>query len=401
MKNKYVIIGAAAAGLGAINKLRMLDPEAEIVCITDEKENPYNKCLLADYMTEQPNGSKIIMMTPEQAGQKNIELRLGQRVIEIMPDNKSVMLNSSEQIFYDKLLLAMGSSPRKIAIKGGDNLKGMFTFHTLNDIHTIKNYITDHSVTNAVVIGAGLSGLECADALNQLGVSVAIIEKNEHILSTQLGVEAARVIEKAISQHHILLYKQIVVSEIVGNNSYVSKVILSNGVELSSQMVIVAAGLAPNIFLAEKVGIATCYGVLVDEYLQTNLPDIYAAGDLIMIRDHLTGNLTPNCTWPDAMMQGMTAACNMAGQSKKYVPAAIMTSSAFFGLKFAACGKPNVENQQQWQVKSDENSCSAFLLSSQGNLLGFNVVGAKADFGALRRLVLTKQPVTLEYLYSL
>jgi NADPH-dependent 2,4-dienoyl-CoA reductase/sulfur reductase-like enzyme len=399
---KYVIIGAAAAGLGAINKLRMLDPQAEIICLTDEKENPYNKCLLADYMTDQPTSSKIIMMTADQALQKKVDLRLNTRVSAIIPEKKNVLLQSGQAIHYDVLLVATGSSPRKLAIKGIETKHGIFTFHTLRDIHTIKAYIKDHSVQQAVIIGAGLSGLECADALTQLNITVTVIEKSAHVLSTQLAMPAARVIESAIKAAHVELCTNNTVTQITSHNDYVTGVVLEDGRHICAQMVIVAAGLLPNSDIAQQAGITTQNGsILVNGYLQTNIADIYAAGDVILIKDPITGELVPSCTWPDAMMQGMIAACNMAGQNKSYTPQPIMTSSAFFGLKFAACGQVNPKNKHDWIVRSDEKTCSSYLISDTRGLQGFNVVGPRVDFGSLRRLVLTQEPTSIDYLYSL
>lgn len=399
---KYVIIGAAAAGLGAINKLRMLDPQAEVVCLTDEKENPYNKCLLADYMIDQPTSSKIIMMTPEQAEQKKVDLRLNTRVSAIIPEEKKVLLQSGHQLSYDALLVATGSSPRKLAIRGIETGNGIFTFHTLRDIHTIKSYIKDHSVEQAVVIGAGLSGLECADALTQLKVKVTVVEKSSHVLSTQLAMPAARVIESAMKVAHVALYTNTTVTQITSHNDYVTGVILEGDHQISAQMVIIAAGLVPNSSIAQQAGITTQNGnIVVNDYLQTNIMDIYAAGDVILIKDHLSGELVPSCTWPDAMMQGMIAATNMVGQSKQYTPQPIMTSSAFFGLKFASCGTTQLKSSSAWTVRSNENLSAAFALSPAGCLQGFNVVGARVDFATLRRLVLTQQPVNYDYLYSL
>lgn len=399
---RYVIIGAAAAGLGALNKLRMLDPQADIVCVSDEQENPYNKCLLADYMTNQPTSSKIQMLSAEQAEQKKIDLRLSTRVVSIAADNNHIMVESGESIRYDSLLIATGSSPRKLAITGVDHADGVFTFHTLRDVNRITSYVKEHTVKHAVVIGAGLSGLECADALMQLGVAVTIVEKSSHVLSTQLGPDAARVIELAMQLQGVRLYTAATVTEIKSADSMLTSVILNDGTALEAQLVIIAAGLVPNSGIAQQAGIATHNGsILVNEYLQTNVSNIYAAGDVILIKDPLTGNLVPSCTWPDAMMQGMIAASHMTGTPKPYIAQPIMTSSAFFGLKFAACGQIRQENKHLWVVRADEKNCSSFFVSDGGCLQGFNVVGPTVDFGSLRRLVLTKQPVTLEHLYSL
>ncbi|BDC34476.1 NADH oxidase [Candidatus Dependentiae bacterium Noda2021] len=362
MNKRYVIIGAAAVGLGAIHKLRALDPESEIICISNEKENPYNKCLLADYMTGQPQGARIMMLSDEQAKQKNITLILGKHVTQIVTDNKCIMLDDGQQIAYDELLLGLGSSPRKLPLPDIGSLKGVFTFHTLADIHGIQEYIKCNTVHKAIVIGAGLSGLECADALTQLNIPVTIVEKNNSVLSTQLGQDCSPVIERAITNHGASLYKNDIVTSVDSENHTVSGVTLASGVSLKAQLVVIAAGLVPNVQLAEQAGIATDYGVVVNEYLQTNIPHIYAAGDMIMVKDHITGALTPSCTWPDAMLQGMTAACNMTGQIKVYSNPIIMTSSSFFGLKFAACGKPDASSTS-WVSNESVDGYHSYLIA--------------------------------------
>lgn len=384
MPKQYLLIGASAASLGALQKLRQLDPAAHITVFSAEKELPYNKCLLADFLAG-ITGQECLQIY--KAGGL-VNLLLDTQIVAIDPLSKKITCHRGTRYSYDALLLGMGSSPWIPAIPGIES-KGVFTFHTLADTLAIQEYIKKNGCKKAVVCGAGLSGLEAADALKAQGLAVTIVEKNSHVLPSLLTQDAAYFLHNHMQDSGIDLKVGQQVARIENEAERVKGVTLTDGSFIPADILIMATGLQPNTQLCAAAGIEIGKnGVLVDEYLQTSQPAIYAAGDLIQVTDTLSGNRLRSCMWPDAMQQGMYAAFAMAGQPKAYQGPAVIVSSAFFGLKFAQAGVLSET------LKMSQKSGAFHAISQkEGILQGFQVLGKQHDLGLLRRLMLTKQPL--------
>lgn len=402
MKKKFVIIGASAAGISCANRLRQLDNECEIVCISDEIESPYNKCLLADYMCGLKQEKEVFTLTLDQAQQKNITLMLGKKVIEIETQKKQIVLDDQSTINYDSLLIGVGTSPRMPQFPQIQDVNNFFTFHHLRDIAGILNYLKQNNAQKAVVVGSGLSGLECADALQANGVRTTVVEMRERVLSTHVDAKASRFIQERMQANGVEFLPNNAVADFEIEKSRIKRIKLSDETAAEIDLIVFAIGLQPNLELARNAGIATLHdGIVTDEYMRTSIPDIYAAGDIALVRDQLSDQLVPNRTWPDAMLQGLIAAHSMVNQPKIYPGLASVISSSFFNIKFASCG-PVVNPPREFeQIINDQSEFYHLFLVENGYLKGFLLVGHTAIVGKLRQLLLTKTPVTKEQLLSL
>ena len=390
MSKQYLLIGASAASFGALHCLRRLDPQAQITVIAAESEWPYNKCLLADYLAGSIDQTALsIYQNPSE----NVNLIMGQRVVTIDVLNKCVVTDSGNSICYDVLFLGMGSSPWIPPIPGIES-HGVFTFHTNADVNALLDSIKKHAAKKVTVIGAGLSGLEAADALAKHELEVTIVERNKQVLPWMLTESAAKFLHDTINQSGTHLILNAMVNEVLVSDGCVKGVIV-NGQTIETDVLIVATGLRPNTQLCRAATIALDdHGVIVNEYMQTSIADIYAGGDLVGVYDQLTGKKLRSCLWPDAMQQGMHAGMAMAGKPKAYGGISLISSTAFFGLKYARAGK--IEMADALMKKSD-NFHHTFLLKD-GVLTAFEVLGNEHNLGALRRKLLTKQPVHFDEL---
>lgn len=397
----YIIIGASAAGVGCMHTLRRLDPVGRIIMITQEAEWPYNKCLLADYLAGEKTAEDVLLVSQQQIAEKNIELLLGKRVIAIQAGRKIITLDDGSQLAYDALFIGTGASARMPALPG-NHLSGVYTFQTVRDAQKLLAALSERAACNAVVIGAGLTGLECADALNRQGVEVAIVERGERVLGNQVDRAGAECIQQCAEKAGISLYFQDSVAEIIGDeHDGVRRVELTSGGQLDADMVIVAVGVTPNIQLARDAGIELYdQGIQVDEHMRTNLPDVYAGGDVAIITDLLTGKKMLNATWPDAMMQGGVAAHAMAGVPKKYAGAAVITSSSFFGVKFASCGPVAQGLSAGMHVikKQNKQMSHLIILDTDDKVRGFSLVGDLHKLAGLRRAILTQTAIDKTWL---
>lgn len=391
----HVIIGAAAAGIGVLNTLVKLDPNSRIICISDEPENPYNKCFLADYLHKIKEEGELGIVRSELVNNSNVHLFLGTRVTNINPEAKTISLHDGTTVHYDTLFIGTGSSPVMPPISGLRDGGGVFTFHTLADANKIKAYAKDYGVKDVAIIGAGLSGLECADSLRSWGLGVTVIERSARVLGRQVDEEGSQFIANMMQQMGIELLCEQTVSEVVHENGRVAGVRFQNGVERRPEMVIIATGLKPNVELARDAGLVLRDGyILVDEYMNASDPSIFAGGDCVMVLDQITQHMVPSCTWPDAMAQGSIAAHNMTqAQIKKSYPGAfVITSSAFFGKTFVTCGLVNdIPSEFEVRITRGDDFYHKLVLD-QGILKGYLLIGNTAQASRLRRAILTRDP---------
>jgi nitrite reductase (NADH) large subunit len=405
MSKTHIIIGTSAAGIGVLNKLRSLDPEGTIICISDEKELPYNKCLLADYMSGVKPEQAVFTRQPDFFKNNSIELLLGKKVVGINPNQQTVALDDGRTLAYDTLFLGLGSAVSKPPITctfASSTFvlndphytlhdKGIFIFHTLGNVNDIVQYIKTKNVRNVCILGAGLSGLECADALSAHGLNIAVVEKGPHVLMRQVDAQGSALIEKYMHNKGITLLKNTSVTHILGNES-VKKIELESGEKIDADLLIIATGLKPRSSLATESGIETHQGyIITNDFLQTNVPTIWAGGDCIMVKDQLTGTLMPSCAWPDAMLQGSIAAHGMAGQKKIYPGAAIISSTAFFGIQFVTCGLIN-ENNGECVIRIGQDFYHKLLIQD-GYLKGYLLVGQVNEAPRLKKILLTRQKI--------
>ncbi len=386
----HLIIGSSAASIAVINKLSQLQPDAKITCITAEHELPYNKCLLADYVA---GGKQVHEIALALARNPNITFIPGLRVTTLDAAQKKVICADGKSFAYDTLFLGTGSSPYIPDFACNSWYPGVFTFHTLADSNQILAYVRQKSITRALIVGAGLSGIECADALNKNGVRVTIVEKSDQIGAQLLDADAAQWLQRLIEATGNTVLCSATIASLYGDYSQgVTGALCSQGSKIEAHLVIIATGLRSNSVLAQQAGMSCGQaGIIVDEAMQTSVPAIYAAGDTIAVKNLLTGHIQASCTWPDAMLQGMHAAYAMAGQPRAYAGASIIVSSAFFDKNMAQAGLLYPQDgQDQIVIKRGANHYHRFIMREH-KLRGFSVLGNVHNLGLLRRAILTGQ----------
>ncbi len=397
MNKTHIIIGTSAAGIGAALALRRLSANDRIVCISAEQDLPYNKCFLADYAHGEKGRQEIQILTQEVAQQKNIELFLGVRVLKIDRAQKTILLDTHATISYDTLLIATGASPYVPPIAGIDE-QGVFTFHTLADVDAILAYVDNNKVAKAVVIGAGLSGLESADALKSHNVCVTVIECAPRVLCQQVDQASSEFIQEKMRATGVAFLPNMRVQKIISENNRAVGVLTEKDELIDAGLIVCAAGVRPNISLAQESDLEIVQGgIRVDEHMRTNDEWIFAAGDCVAVPNALTGQLVNSSMWPDAMQQGMIAAHGMVGQAKSYAGTLPILSSAFFGVKFAACGpmakEAPIDSHLLVREAGGGLGLSRILLSQDNLVQGFCLVDDTRDLSLLRRLILTRKPI--------
>lgn len=329
-----LIIGNSAAGISCAENIRKKDKEIKITIISQEDYPGYNRCLISYYLAGDIKEDKLIYRAKDFYQDNNIELLLSKKVIRLDTKKNQVVLEDKTRLEYDVLLLANGASPKFPQIKG-IRKKGVFGFRTISDAREML----DLSLVSqtACILGGGLIGLKAAYGLKKRNLEVKVIVKSPQVLSQILDKESSEMFMHRLRECGIDIMTGSDVQEIIGNGDC-KAVKLDSGKVIASSLVVVGKGVKPNTELVEESGIKIEDGILVDEYMKTNIANIYAAGDIAQTYDPILEKTTVNALWPNATEQGMVAAANILGENKKYLGSVGMNSVEFFGLPVISFG---------------------------------------------------------------
>ncbi|WP_206811085.1 NAD(P)/FAD-dependent oxidoreductase [Paradesulfitobacterium ferrireducens] len=377
---KYIVVGNSAAGLFAAEAIREQDSGAEITVLTADSYPSYSRCLTTYYLAGDIPEEGLFLRSAETLEALHLNIRYGCTVTGLDPTERVILTAAGERVPYDKCLIATGASAVPLDVPGS-TLPGVFTLRNLEDAQRIKARLAPGR--RAVIIGGGLVSLKSAYALLKQGLKVSLIVSSGQILSQMLNEEAAKLIQEHLERHGLeivlhqdvaeiqesgfrneslrwrlspfgqtqdkffgrteqesgeKIWENLIAENEIKGGSRIEAVRLRNGKLLPADLVIVGKGVRPNIQPFLDSGLATRQGILVNERLETNLPDVYAAGDVAEAWDRLHQTQRLNPIWPNATMQGRIAGANMAGLHLTYPGAMGMNSVDFFGLRTISAG---------------------------------------------------------------
>ncbi len=288
---------------------------------------------------------------------------------------REVELKDGKKISYDRLLIATGGTPFIPKIEGATK-SGVYTFTKLDDAKKILSILKE--VQRATVIGGDLIGLKVAEALKKRGVEVTLIELTNHILNFTLDETASSLLERALEKEGIRLMTSTTVEEILGNDK-VKAVRLTNGETLNTQLVVIAIGVVPNVELFKGTPLQMEKGILVNERMETNLPHIYAAGNVTQAYDKTLNTYRPLPIWPNAYHQGKIAGYQMVGREEYiYEGGFMMNSIEVAHLPVISIGLTQPPSEDGYQVikKIDrKNAIYRKLLLKEDRVVGAIFVG--------------------------
>lgn len=315
MAEQIVIIGGVAAGMSAASKMRRLNPDLEINVYTDEEYISYAACGIPYFLSgDVKEIIDLVARRPEEFAAQDINVHMKHYVERIVPDEKKIIVKKDQETFekkYDKLLIATGAGARQINFPGRD-LKNIHTLRSLTDGIAIKNNLSE-DVKKAVIVGAGYIGVELIETFKKLGIETTIVEAGERVLGN-FDTEISLAVKEYIEKEGIEVLINEKVLGFKGVNGIVERVITEKR-EIECDLVILTLGSVPNSKLAEKAGIelTSQKAIKVNKYMETSIPDIYAAGDcashyhIIYKKDvYIPLGTTAN-------KQGRIAGTNMAG----------------------------------------------------------------------------------------
>jgi 3-phenylpropionate/trans-cinnamate dioxygenase ferredoxin reductase subunit len=369
---RHVIVGASLAGAKAAETLRAEGFDGPLVMIGEENDRPYERPPLSkDYLLGKA-GRETIYVHPEQwYADHDIDLRLGVAVTGIHPGAHAVSLADGSQLGYAKLLLATGSSPRRLSVPGAD-LDGVLYLRSVGDSDRIKAAF--RSASRVAVIGAGWIGLETTAAARAAGAEVTVLEMAELPLLRVLGRQVAQVFATLHQEQGVDLRRGVQITRITGSNGKADGVRLADGSHIQADMVIAGVGITPNSQLASTAGLKTGNGIQVDAQLRSSDPDIYAAGDVANAFHPLLAKHIRVEHWANALHQPQAAAKAMLGQDVAYdrVPY-FFTDQYDLGMEYSGYVEPDGYDEVVFRGDVGRREFIAFWLGGGRVLAGMNV----------------------------
>ena len=376
----YLIIGNGPAGISAIEKIRELDDEGKIILVSKEDNQPYSRIMTPEYMTGEVEEEDLYIKGTDVYTMYGVETRLGKVVEKVIPEQNKVILDDKEEIVYDKLLIASGSRPIVPSWVNTD-IKGVFTLWDKADSEKINDHLS--GVKNAVIVGGGLVGLQVARALTAYGIKVTIIEKMNRLMPLQLDETAGSMLKEVLVNKGVSVLLDTEVTALDTDGQKI-KAVRTKETEIPVDMVVLSIGVRPNLEMVADTSLEKEQGLIVDEYMHTNIPNIYAAGDIVQCHCRLSGDKKLRALWPCAIQQGKTAGTNMAGANIRYEGSTAMNSFQLFDFSVISFGQ--IEPTEGMEAKILQHPSSGSyqkLILEGGKLRGLIFVGDIQQAGPL------------------
>ncbi len=384
---QYVIIGNGIAGTGCIEGIRAIDPEGHITVITNEKYPVYCRPLISYYLEGKTDLHRIAYRSEDFYIKNQCDVLYNTSVRQILPDSRKVVLESGEEISYDALCAATGSTPFVPPIEGLESVLCKYSFLTLDDALALEKGVTKHS--RVLIIGAGLIGLKCAEGLMGRVSSITVCDLATRVLSSIMDDECASMMQRRMEVNGI--------SFLLGDSAVrfeQDTAIMKSGKKIEFDVLVLAVGIRPNVALLRDAGANCGRGILVDEHMCTSLKDVYSAGDCTESLDVSCGTTKIMALLPNACMQGRCAGQNMAGADQSLLQTIPMNSIGFFGLHAMTAGTCFSSEEGGEIVESRTAHAIRKFYLKNGYLTGYMLVGNVERAGIYTNLIRTKMPLS-------
>jgi len=379
----YLIVGNGVAGTTAAEHLRKQDPQGEITLITDEDLPFYWRIQLNDLIAGETSEKKLLAKSRSWYNEQRVRLMLETRITGADPGGKTLTSADGDTYAYDILLLATGSHSFVPPIQGSDK-GGVFTLRNVRDARAIRDRAT--GIQEAVLIGGGLLGLEAGNALRKLGKQVTVVEFFPRLLPRQLDDYGAARLQALMEGMGFAFRLGAKTQEITGTDT-AEGVRLEDGEILDSGMVVISAGVRPNLELAQALGLEMDKGVQVDEQLRTSRPEVFAAGDVAEFRG------IPYGIWPAAMEQGRIAGTNMGGGNATYDGTSMANTLKVVGIDLASAGDIDADGEYEATTR-ETGEVYQKVVFNQGRIIGCIMLGDTKGFDRITKAMKDKDDVS-------
>ncbi|WP_055069210.1 NAD(P)/FAD-dependent oxidoreductase [Clostridium massiliamazoniense] len=378
---RYVVIGASAAGISGAKTLRELDENAEIILVSKD-EYIYSRCILHHYISGVRTIEQLDFSEKDFIEKYNILWKKGVEVIKLNDEEKTLTLSNQEVLKYDKVLICSGASsfiPPIENLRTANNVVGL---RNLDDAETMVK--VGKKVKSAVVLGAGLVGIDAISGLMNYNLNLTLVEMGDRILPIQLDHYAAKEYEKKFEEKGVNLRLGVKAEKlIVDENNNPKALLLNTGEEVPCELIVVATGVRSNVaFLEDSNVICDKFGLIITPDGKTNIEDVYGAGDV-------TGR---NPIWPTAVKEGIIAASNMLGVKREMTDFfGSKNTMNFVGIATLSLGMVDAPENEGYEVEIEMNEKGyKKIIHKEGKIYGAIIQGDLSYAGVLTQLIREK-----------
>ncbi len=375
---RYVVVGNGPAAIAAVEAIRERDSRGVIVMIARENLPFYSPCPLAEYIEDSVPRERLFLRDTDFYARNGVETMFGEAVSRLDAGARAVVVGE-KAVSYDRLLIANGAQAFRPPVPGLADTPGVFALKTLADAESILARLGQ--LRRAVVIGSGFIGLEAAQALVRRGVAVTVLEALDRPLPAMLDGEMAAMVAARLRAHGVDLQVSTTAQQVLGGESGV-RAVRAGGEEIACELVVCAAGVRPDVGWLAGSGLDIGRGLGVDDRMRTNLPDVYAAGDIIETEDwEGRRQVIPN--WPNAVAGGRVAGVNMARGEARFRGLEAINVVRIFEVPVSSFGSPMGERT----LELESGGSVRKLTLSEGRIVGGQFYGDVDGTGVYHELM--------------
>jgi NAD(P)H-nitrite reductase large subunit len=384
---KYVIVGNSFAGIFAAEAIRSADREGSITIIGEESNRLYTRALIHEYLGGAIDASKMYLRDESHYDRLNIKLMSGKKATKLDIGKQEVMIGN-EAVSYDRLFLGVGGMPfTPPGMEGMDKLHGqIYTFTKFSDAEALAEKCKE--VENVVVLGAGLIGMQAAEAFVMAGKKVTVVELADSVLPMVSDQIAAKMIQKQMEREGVTFCLSESVDELAGKRGKLAEVRLRSGKVLPADIFVIAVGVRPNVGWIKEAGVTVDRGIVIDNHARTNIENIYAGGDCAQGQELISGSRMVLATIPIASEHGTVAGYNMAGVDVEYRGGIPLNALQFGPLQIISYGYvKEKEGQEVLSVLDEKNRIYKKLILEDNKLTGALFLRSIDRVGLFRYLI--------------
>lgn len=383
--SKYLIIGGGPAGTAAAETIRQLETTASITIVTAEPYRLYSRVMLSktSHFFRSEGQEKIWLKTPEWYDNNKISLLSGKRATVLDPQTKTVTLDDGTILNYEKLLLAHGSEPRTWELPGA-NAAGVHYLRNYDDVEQLRAAVK--TAKHAVVVGAGFIGFEMCDLLHQAKIPTTLLIREEYFWQPTLDPSSGAIIEEALTTAGITVLKNMEAKQVLGGD-HVESLVLQDDQHLPCDLIVVGIGVTYSLGWLASSGVMVNHGVVVNEYLETNLPDVWAAGDVAEFHDLVLDETVQLGNWMNAQAHGRVVGANMVGQKQAYKKVSFYSTSGLgVSVAFAGDVRPLPDRTIIERPVPEKKSHVRFIVQ-RDEIVGATLVNDRVNLGYVMKLI--------------
>jgi NAD(P)H-nitrite reductase large subunit len=374
-RKRYLLIGNGASGTYAAETIRKTDTEGEITLLTNESYPLYNRVALPPFLRDEAKREKVFLRTPEQHAQKGIKLLVNTPIVALDTNERVATAGDGQTFHYDRLLIATGGRPNPLPAPGATpDVHGIYNFQYWDDATAIRERI--NTSRHAVVVGGSYIAYELAEAYRHHGLQVTWLIRGPRFLRRVLDEDGGALVDDIARAAGVEIHYGGEIAEVHSRDSEVCGVTTTMGEHISCDMIGVGLGVKMNVDFLEATPITVRGGIVTNEYLETNVPDVFAAGDVAEFFDVSIGLHNQMGTWNNSVSHGRIAGANMLGERKFYndVP---MYSTGLFDSRIRVMGltPENVPDLESWEHLDAANRNYQRLFFKEGRLVGGCLIG--------------------------